>query len=122
MTLSLTLPMLPASMNARERSSFWVRKKELEQITHAISVLAFEQKIPPALGRRVVKVTIHKSMRSRVTDDPANRDSRAKSILDAMVKTGLLIDDSDKWLEWRGVHEGERREAKQTIIELGEAA
>lgn len=121
MTWMLSLPMLPASMNQRERQSFWIRKRELDEITRTIGLLAFEQKIPPALGRRSVQVTIHKSKRSRVKDDPANRDSRAKAILDAMVRTGLLVDDSDQWLDWGGVIEGEKRSDKQTVITLGEA-
>ena len=122
MSWTITLPMLPESMNSRERSSFWARKKELEQITTAIGTLAAEQGIPSAQGRRAVRVTIHKGKRSRVTDDPANRDSRAKSVLDAMVKLALLVDDSDKWLVWEHVHEGERREQKETVIELRDVA
>jgi len=113
---------LPASMNERERSSHWTRHRELQDITNEILLLAKASKIPNATGKRWVRITIHKGLRSRVTDDPANRDSRAKSILDAMVKAGLLNDDSDKWLEWRHVHEGERLPIKKTVIELGDAA
>lgn len=120
MTWTITLPMIPAAMNVRERSSFWIRKKELEQITNAIGVLATEAGIPSARGRRRVRVTIHKGKRSRVTDDPANRDSRAKSLLDALVSLGLLVDDCDKWLIWEHVHEGPRLDEKQTIIEISE--
>ena len=119
-TWTITLPMLPDSMNVRERSSHWVRRRELEQITTAIHYLAHEADIPPATDRRSVLVTIHQSMRSRVTDDPANRDSRAKSILDACVKTGLLVDDSERWLDWLGVVEGEKRAAKETVITISE--
>ena len=119
---SLTLPMIPASMNARERQSHWVRRRELQQITRAVSVLAREQRIPEAQGKRRVFVTIHKTKRSRVTDDPANRDSRAKSILDAMVATGLLVDDSDEWLDWQHVHEGDKRDQVETVITIEDAA
>jgi hypothetical protein len=112
---------LPASMNARERTSHWVRRRELQEITTELGYLAAEQRIPAATGKRWVRVVLHKSKRSRVTDDPANRDSRAKSILDALVKLGLLVDDDDAHLEWRGVVEAERREIKATHVELGEA-
>lgn len=122
MTWTLALPMVPMSMNVRERKSHWIRAKELQQITTAVATLASEQRIPAALGRRSVRVTIHKTKRSRVADDPANRDSRAKSILDAMVATGLLLDDSDRWLEWEHVHEGEKRDALETVIELRDCA
>lgn len=117
---TLTLPMLPAAMNVRERSSHWVRRKELEQITRAIEVLAGEAGIPNAEGRRRVDVTIHKGKRSRVRDDPANRDSRAKSLLDALVNLGLLVDDNDEWLEWGHVVEGERLPEKLTVIRIRE--
>lgn len=116
MTWTITLPLLPASMNQRERSSFWVRKKELDTITVLVKTIAAQMGIPVAEGRRAVTVTIHKSKRSRVRDDPANRDSRAKSVLDAMVKTGLLVDDSDKWLAWGGVIEGPKRDSFETVI------
>ncbi len=118
MTWKIHLPMLPASMNARERSSFWARKKELDEITQVVDVLSRVAKIPVATSRRRVTITIHKSKRSRVRDDPANRDSRAKAPLDALVRLGLLVDDSEKWLDWGGVVEGEKRVEKETVIEI----
>lgn len=119
-TWSLTLPMLPMSMNQRERVSYWTRKRELDQTASAIQYLALEAKITPATGRREVTVTIHKSLRSRRADDPANRDSRAKAPLDALVRCGLLIDDSDEWLSWLGVVEGEKRKQVETVITIRE--
>lgn len=123
---TLTLPMLPMSMNNRERVSHWTRKRELDQLKTAIHYLAREQRIPEALDQRWVQIIIHKTLRSRVTDDPANRDSRAKSILDAMVHNRLLVDDSDKWLAWGGVIEGDKRTPAETTIAIrdtwGEAA
>jgi hypothetical protein len=113
---------LPASMNERERTSHWVRRRELQEITNELGYLALQQKIPAATGRRWVRVVLHKSKRSRVTDDPANRDSRAKSVLDALVKLGLLVDDDDAGLEWRGVVEAERFDTKATHVEIGECS
>lgn len=117
----LTLPLLPMSMNERERCSFWKRKKELDAITEQVAWRARKQRIPQAATRRGVRVTIHKSLRSRRTDDPANRDSRAKSVLDALVNVGVLRDDDDVWLDWHGVVEGERVKVKQTVIEVWDA-
>jgi hypothetical protein len=79
---------LPFSMNQRERTSHWVRRRELVEITNELGWLANAERIPAATGKRWVRITLHKSLRSRVTDDPANRDSRAKSCLDALVKLG----------------------------------
>jgi len=111
---------LPASMNQRERSSHWVRRRELQEITNELGYLGMAAKIPAAQGKRWVRITLHKSLRSRVTDDPANRDSRAKSVLDALVKLGYLKDDDDTHLLWLGVHEGERKALKATIVEIGD--
>lgn len=119
-TWTLTLPMLPMSMNQWGNAHWAVRKREADQITSAIGWLVKEQNIPPALGRRHVTVTIHKSLRSRVTDDPSNRDGRSKAVLDALKKTGCIIDDSDKWLDWRGVVEGEKRKQVETVITIRE--
>lgn len=39
-----------------------------------------------------------------------------------MVANKLLVDDSDAWLEWGHVHEGEKRERVETVITIEEAA
>lgn len=122
MTWELVLNRLPASMNERERTSHWTRRRELQEITDELGYLALAQKIPAATGRRSVRIIMHKSLRSRKRDDPANRDSRAKSILDALVKLGLLIDDDDRHLEWLGVHEGDRAQTKHTRVLLGDVS
>lgn len=109
---------LPMSMNERERAHYWRRHRELEQITTDLMWLAREQKIPPATTRRGVQVTIHKSTRSRVRDDPANRDSRAKAILDALTRLHLLKDDNDTWLDWHGVIEGDKHPIKHTVVTI----
>lgn len=112
---------LPMSMNERERASHWTRHRELQQITTELMWLAREQRIPPATTRRAVQVTIHKSTRSRVRDDPANRDSRAKAILDALTHLGLLINDNDTHLDWRGVTEGDKHPHKATTVTITES-
>jgi hypothetical protein len=114
----LTLSLLPRNVNKRERVHWGVNRRELEAITNEIGWLAKAQRIPAATGKRSVRVTIHKTLRSRVTDDPGNIDSRAKSILDALVRLGLLQNDDARNLDWHGVIEGERRKQKQTIIEI----
>jgi hypothetical protein len=107
-------------MNERERAHWATKRRELQEITNELGWLANAERIPAATGKRWVRITLHKSMRSRVTDDPANRDSRAKSCLDALVKLGLLVDDDDRHLLWLGVHEGDKRATKSTVIEIGD--
>jgi len=113
---------IPMSMNQRERCSHWYRNRERAELTTLLKYLALAERVPQASGRRSVRVTIHKTMRSRVKDDPANRDSRAKSILDALTSLGLLVDDNEKWLDWRGVVEGERQKELATVVEIREVA
>lgn len=108
---------LPMSMNERERVSHWTRRRELQDFTRTIAALAQNAGVPQAKGKRRVTLTIVKGKRSRRRDDPANRDSRAKSVLDALVANGLLRDDSDEWLDWPGVVET-KADVKQTIITL----
>lgn len=120
MSWSMTLPMLPMSLNKRERAHYWQRKKELAEVTEQLGWLAKEACVTPATGRRAVRITIHKSLRSRVTDDPANRDVRSKAVLDALVNLGFLLGDSDRELDWHGVHEGDRRKVECTVIDLWE--
>lgn len=120
-TWTIELPdFLPLSMNKRERTHWATRKRELENLTADIGWIAKKQKIPKADARRYVHIVIHKSSRSRVTDDPGNRDSRSKACLDALVANGLLVDDSDRWLSWGGVIEGEKRAQKSTIITISD--
>ena len=120
MTWTLTLQRLPLSGNKYARTHWANRARELREITNELGWLANAERIPAATGKRWVRITLHKSMRSRVTDDPANRDSRAKNILDACVKLGLLVDDSDQWLEWAGVIEGERMAQVCTVVTISE--
>ena len=118
---TLDLPgRLPASMNQRERLSYWARKKELDEITEEIRAEAERLGIPPATSQRQVLVTIHKGKRSRKRDDPGNRFARGKAPLDALVRLGLLTDDDDAGLDWLGVVEGEREDSKRTLILLRE--
>jgi Holliday junction resolvase RusA-like endonuclease len=52
-------------------------------------------RIPPATGRRKVMLVVTKKSRRGVTD-PSNL---LKSTLDSLVSCGLLVDDSQQWLE-----------------------
>lgn len=54
-------------------------------------------KIPAAKGKRKVDThIILKSGKGR----PIDPDNVLKSLLDALVKCGMLKDDSDKWCDW----------------------
>jgi hypothetical protein len=56
---------------------------------------AFVAGIPAALGKRRVSVELHGWPRGRLPDP----DAVWKSLLDALVAAGLLVDDSARWCE-----------------------
>ena len=115
----LDLPMLPMSMNERERAHWRVRLKEKNLIERDLAWLVQSQKVPKAKKIRSVGILLFKGARGKL-DDPANRDSRSKSILDGLVHLGILIDDSEKWLDYRGVSQIVGDHAKTTRIVIEE--
>ena len=118
MTWTLTLPMLPMSGNKRDTTHWTKRHRERKQIGTAIGWLLLEQRVSPAMGKRRVTITIHKTKRSRRLDDQPNLDGRSKAILDALVEHSALIDDSPMWLDFPRVIEGEKRDTEQTVITI----
>ena len=77
--------------------------------------------VPKAVGRRSVEILIVKGKSSRRRDDPANRCGRSKSLLDALVKLGMLVDDDDVWLDYAPVKEiREKLDYGYTRIKLEE--
>lgn len=73
--------------------------------------------IPRATGKRRVSVVFCYPPRQRMRDC----DAMHKSLLDALVKTGLLVDDHPKWCEL-GPWSSERGERRQTMVMLEDVA
>lgn len=61
-----------------------------------IGTYAHRYKVPPAHGKRLVEIEINVSGRGRAID-PSNI---FKSTFDALKNLKLIIDDSDKWLDF----------------------
>lgn len=132
----VVIQQIPMSMNKRERSPWATRHREKRTLEHEIGWAMLASRVrrvaPPRIHmtgayadectpqRRRVAITVCKSSRGK-PDDPANRDSRAKSILDCLVNLGYLVDDSDTWLDWQGVREEIGHDTAHTIIEIGSA-
>lgn len=76
---------------------------------------AVKQGIPKAAGRRRVDVMICGPFRGRMPDP----DAPLKSLLDALVKAGLLVDDSAEWCEL-GVVSVDRAKRYETTVLLKE--
>jgi len=88
------------------------RLKQIDKDT--IAAEAVRQQIPKAYYKRRVLLRVILSPSQKRMPDP---DAFDKSLLDALVSCGLLVDDSKKWLEMPEP-EYERGKDKATIITL----
>ena len=96
MTYTLNLSYLPCSLNRLMRMSWVVRRKILFNEASEVRIAAFQQDIPRATGKRRVSVVLVLGPHNRQRDG----DNCLKSLLDALVKAGLLVDDSPQWCDW----------------------
>lgn len=96
-TLRLT-GWVPASVNSL--FGHWARRQRKKRFDRDMVALeALAQAVPMATGKRRVTVRIEVSGRAGVPDP----DNVLKSLLDALVRSGLLVDDSGDWCELAGV-------------------
>lgn len=103
---------IPTSVN-KLMSHHWASANRLKRAdTQMIGVYAAKASIPKAEGKRRVLTTITVN-RGRAPDP----DNLQKSLNDALVKCGLLVDDSHIWLETKPVII-KRGKAKHTTIIL----
>jgi hypothetical protein len=100
-------------MMGRNRYVIHRRKKKDRGVIAAAFLLA---RVPRATTKRRVILTITLGPRQREHDD----DNQWKSLLDALVFIGALVDDKPKWLERMPVQyeRGERRATRITLEDL----
>jgi hypothetical protein len=91
-------------------------KNEAEAMVRAYGVLLRPEaeRVPLAAGRRRVALTVVLSPRQR----PADRDAYDKVLLDALVRCGLLLDDSPRGLDGRVAVRFVVGVARETWIDL----
>jgi Holliday junction resolvase RusA-like endonuclease len=90
------------------------RRKKADQ--KIVAAMAKAQKVPRAIGKRRVSLTITLCPRQRSPD----KDAWWKSLLDALVACGLLKDDSPRWCDL-GTVEYERGKQRCTTVVLEDA-
>ena len=134
-TYVIDVPRLPRSGNKQRRTHWAQNRKEKLLFEDALWLLAKAHKVPrtgtytDALGRthtepqerRTVQVEFIKTRRGGTQDDRPNLHERTKSVLDAMKACGLIVDDSDRWIEYLNPTERRPRQSEQekrTIITL----
>lgn len=94
MTITVTIPdWRPASLNQIMRGKIRDRIRFGKRDKHIVWAHFLSQ--PPATTKRRVSLHIVLTGRER----PCDPDNAWKSVLDALVKCGMLVDDSNAWCE-----------------------
>lgn len=97
--VTLIVPYVPPSPN-QLRGSWPVIRRVRQDSAWAVAA-SLGRNRPAAMSRRArVDAAIHQH---GVAGDPDNNTARIKPILDELVRRGVLVDDSEEWLELRPV-------------------
>lgn len=105
---------LPTTKNVWQRANRHARRKLMKAATEMVWYHARLAGVPPAACRRRVTLAFRApGGRGAKNGDP---DARLSCCLDAMVRAGLLVDDSDRWCVLMP-REGERGPTR-TLIHL----
>lgn len=103
----------PTPDNNLTDGSHWAKKHRLKKQDKAmIKTYAMLANVLRATGKRLVSLEITLSGRQQEADPLAY----GKSLNDALVSCGMLIDDSDRYMVWGGVTYS--RGEPQTVIVL----
>lgn len=111
---TLTIPdWKPTSTNKLLSSHWAVAAKLKKHDATMIAGYALSHGIPKAIGKRKLSFTVIISGKGRLPD----ADNMLKSLCDGLVKCGLLVDDSGKWMVL-GDMECKRGVSAMTVIQL----
>lgn len=114
MTYTITVPDVPPSLNKVLRMH-WTSKAKLNSKWDAEIFVAAPKFFP--IGKMRVIIKLH---HSRLYDKD-NAYGAVKPVVDALVSTGLLKDDTCHWLELTVEQVKSTRKDKRTVIEIGPA-
>lgn len=84
----------PTSVNRLLQLHWYARNALKIADADVVKIAGLNGNITQAKGKRLVRVTVVLSYRQRRSPDD---DNLRKSLLDALVKAGYLVDDSPKW-------------------------
>ena len=107
--------MVPISLNRMLRQHWAVRRRYNQRWYNAVAytvLLEHGPLIEPVTDRRRLSIWLH---RKRLLD-PDNATASVKPIVDAMCRTGLIVDDSEKYIHLEVVQVTDKPE--KTVIEV----
>lgn len=111
---TLHIPRDPPSLNQRLHNAGgrrWAYKKERDQWGLWLKLARAEQRIPAATGKRRITLTRMYAGRQKERDQD-NLAGGMKTVVDSLVLTGLLKDDSPRFAE---IHYGQERVAAERV-------
>ncbi len=95
MKYSFTVNDVPPSSNITERASYKARALLRNKWEEHFKQAMYAHRIPAAAGKRKITYTIYFGYQGR--HDAVNLTT--KGFIDAMARSGLVVDDSPRWLE-----------------------
>ena len=106
---------LPQNLNRLLRTHWAKRNRAIHADADLVGVYAMQAGIPKASGKR--RVILAFSTNANVAPDC---DNLLKSMFDSLVRCGLLVDDSPRWVELGGitVTRADRRETRITLEDV----
>lgn len=116
-TWILSIPKLSQSINRTHGTHWSIPRKEREEWARWLAVSI--DKPPKATGKRALIIERYACSNGLDRD---NLYGSYKQLIDAIKAVGLIVDDSDEWLDLRIVNQrAEARAYAHTLIVLGEA-
>ncbi len=108
-------------INSNDRKHWRVKARETKAWHYAVDRAIGRHGRPPTYTYRVlITATIHKTRLGRW--DSGNLYPTVKAIVDALVVDGLLIDDSNEYVEGPNLRPGEKRAQACVVITIEPAA
>jgi len=103
-------------INANHRYGHWAQKAKLTKAWREQAETAAILHSGYFVGRVRIVVTVHKTTNRRY--DVGNLAPTAKAIVDGLVSAGVLVDDSNEYVEGPDLRAGEKRDAACVVVTI----
>lgn len=116
MTVRLEVPQMYPLMNSNHRPHPMVRARQTRQWRELGCVRAQAVRLQPITGRVRIVVTIHTA--TARTYDAGNYYPTAKALIDGLRDAGVLVDDSNEYVEGPDMRPGLKSNPPKLVLEL----